>query len=77
MRSRFEELNALVGDLSDPTNPYRSLSLAQLEQLVRAQRAMMIGQALGDGILWLIRLPTRLRTLWTQMTGSRRALGRI
>jgi hypothetical protein len=77
MRSRFENLNSLIGDLSDPTNPYRSLSPIQLEQLVRAQRAIAIGEALGDGLLWLMRLPARLRALWTHPASGRRALERI
>jgi hypothetical protein len=77
MRSRFENLHSLIGDLSDPSNPYRSLSLVQLEQLARAQRTIAIGEALGDGLLWLMRLPARLRAMWTPSANSPRVLERI
>ena len=77
MRSGFEKFQSVVGDLSDPSNPYRSLSLVHLEQIVRAQRAIALGQALGDGILWLIRLPARLRAFWSRPADHRRVLGGI
>ena len=71
-------LQSIIGDLADPTNPYRSLSLVQLEQLVRAQRAIAIGEALGNGFLWLIRLPGGLRAFWAaQPARTRGALERI
>jgi hypothetical protein len=78
MRSRIEDLNSVVGDLSNPANPYLALSVAQIEQIVRAQRSLAIGDALADGFLWLIRLPGRLHAAWTSRPASTpRALGPV
>ncbi len=48
-----------LGDPSDPNYAYR-LNAFTLERMAQMHRAMVIGEMLADGILWVARLPQRL-----------------
>ena len=59
MRSQDQLHQAFFGHPSDPGYP-RRLTAAQMEQLARAQRSLMLGEMIADAILWVVRLPARL-----------------
>jgi len=61
MQSRVDVLSTILGDLSDPSNPHRNLSAAQIRRFAEAEQDLARGEALGDTILWLMRLPGALR----------------
>jgi len=51
-----------LGDPSDPNYAYR-LNAFTLERMAQMHRAIVVGEILADGILWLARLPQRLLRL--------------
>jgi hypothetical protein len=58
--SKLEELHkAFLSDPSDPNYAYR-LNTYNLERMARIHRAMVIGELMAEGIVWLARLPVRL-----------------
>ncbi len=71
MRSRYERLNSLLGDLSDPANPNRRLSYAEIHRFAQAERAIAMGEAIGDGLLWLLQAARRLRAAWSRPARAR------
>jgi hypothetical protein len=65
MRSQDHLHRAFFGDPSEPGYP-RRLAPYQMEQLARAQRAIMLGELIADAVLWAARLPGRLLRLWSR-----------
>jgi hypothetical protein len=61
MRSGIDTLGTVLGDLSEPTNPHRHLSSAQIRRLKEAEHEIAMGMALGDALVWFARLPSSLR----------------
>lgn len=60
MRSELDTFSAIARQAADPDNPHRLLAAAELERLARHHRAMVMGEAIADAILWVVRLPGRL-----------------
>lgn len=60
MRSEFETFSTLARLAADPQNPHRLLAASELERLARHHRALVVGAAIADAVLWLARLPGRL-----------------
>jgi hypothetical protein len=50
---------AYLGDPSDPNYAYR-LNAYDLERMAQAHRAMVVGELIADGILYVARLPGRM-----------------
>ena len=75
MRSSPENFYKLfLGDPNDPDYAKR-LNAYNLERMAQAYRAMVIGEMIADGILWLVRLPQRL-SMALRMTMLRRQVVR-
>lgn len=62
MRSELDSFSAIAREAADLDNPHRLLAVAELERLARHHRAMAMGEAIADAILWVARLPGRLVT---------------
>ncbi len=69
MRSRVDLHQVFFGKPSDPDYP-RRLTPYDMERLARAERAMVIGEALAEGILWLARLPQHIARLFRRTRGG-------
>ena len=59
MRSQDDLHRAFFGHPSEPGYP-RRLTPYQMEQLARAQRALMLGELIAEATLWMVHLPGRL-----------------
>lgn len=75
MRSSPENFCKLfLGDPDDPKYAQR-LNAYNLERMAQAYRAMVTGEMVADGILWVARLPQRL-SMALRMAMPRRRVAR-